>query len=81
LDDKPLLGAVCGDVSLRKCRAILNARAHVPLVAPEFCDELRELAEKGDVTLINDFFKAQYLDQQMLVIAETDLASFNKDVF
>nr|WP_181447821.1 MULTISPECIES: siroheme synthase CysG [Pseudoalteromonas] len=81
LDDKPVLVVGGGDVALRKCRAFLKARAHVTLVAPEFCDELRELAEKGDVTLINDFFKEQYLDQQMLVIAATDIDSVNKDVF
>lgn len=81
LDNKPVLVVGGGEVALRKCRAFLKARADVTLVAPWFCDELKEHAQNNDVTLIDAFFDESHLDGKMLVIAATDNDDVNNSVF
>ncbi|WP_339690572.1 siroheme synthase CysG [uncultured Pseudoalteromonas sp.] len=81
LDNKPVLVVGGGEVALRKCRAFLKARADVTLVAPWFCDELKEHAQNNDVTLIDAFFDKSHLDGKMLVIAATDNDDVNNNVF
>lgn len=81
LDNKPVLVIGGGEVALRKCRALLQARGKVTLVAPDFCQELLELAEQNIVTLVHDYFAPAQLDGQMLVIAATDINAVNEAVF
>ena len=81
LDNKPVLVVGGGDVALRKCRAFLKARAAVTLVAPDFCDELVELGNNNEVTLVEAYFNEHHLDGMMLVIAATDLEDVNAQVF
>ncbi|MGO2130535.1 MAG: siroheme synthase CysG [Pseudoalteromonas prydzensis] len=81
LDNKPVLVVGGGEVALRKCRAFLKARAAVTLVAPWFCDELVELGNNNEVTLITAYFNEQHLDGMMLVIAATDLEDVNAQVY
>ncbi|MBG9999750.1 uroporphyrinogen-III C-methyltransferase [Pseudoalteromonas sp. NSLLW24] len=81
LDNKPVLVVGGGEVALRKCRAFLKARASVTLVAPWFCDELKEHAHNNEVTLIDAYFDESHLDGKMLVIAATDRDEVNNNVF
>lgn len=81
LDNKPVLVVGGGDVALRKCRAFLKARAAVTLVAPDFCDELVELGNNNEVTLVEAYFNEHHLDGMMLVIAATDLEDVNAQVY
>ena len=81
LDNKPVLVVGGGEVALRKCRAFLKARASVTLVAPWFCDELKEHAHNDEVTLIDAYFDESHLDGKMLVIAATDRDEVNNNVF
>ncbi|MGY8837117.1 MAG: siroheme synthase CysG [Enterobacterales bacterium] len=81
LDNKPVLVVGGGEVALRKCRAFLKARASVTLVAPWFCDELKEHAHNNEVTLIDAYFDESHLDGKMLVIAATDRDDVNNNVF
>nr|WP_211165638.1 siroheme synthase CysG [Pseudoalteromonas arctica] len=81
LDNKPVLVVGGGEVALRKCRAFLKARASVTLVAPWFCDELKEHAHNNEVTLIDAYFEESHLDGKMLVIAATDRDEVNNNVF
>jgi len=81
LDNKPVLVVGGGEVALRKCRAFLKARASVTLVAPWFCDELKEHAQHNEVTLINAYFDESHLEGKMLVIAATDNDAVNNTVF
>ncbi|NMM41360.1 siroheme synthase CysG [Pseudoalteromonas arctica] len=81
LDNKPVLVVGGGDVALRKYRAFLKARADVTLVAPWFCDELKEHAQNNEVTLIDAYFEESHLEGKMLVIAATDNDAVNNTVF
>ncbi|WP_394193353.1 siroheme synthase CysG [Pseudoalteromonas atlantica] len=81
LDNKPVLVVGGGEVALRKCRAFLKARASVTLVAPWFCDELKEHAQNNEVTLIDAYFEESHLEGKMLVIAATDNDAVNNNVF
>ncbi|MDB2355927.1 siroheme synthase CysG [Pseudoalteromonas sp.] len=81
LDNKPVLVVGGGEVALRKCRAFLKARASVTLVAPWFCDELKEHAQNNEVTLIDAYFEESHLEGKMLVIAATDNDAVNNTVF
>jgi len=81
LDNKPVLVVGGGEVALRKCRAFLKARASVTLVAPWFCDELKEHAHNNEVTLIDAYFDESHLDGKMLVIAATDRDEVNNNIF
>ncbi|MBB1353660.1 siroheme synthase CysG [Pseudoalteromonas sp. SR45-5] len=81
LDNKPVLVVGGGEVALRKCRAFLKARASVTLVAPWFCDEIKEHAHNNEVTLIDAYFDESHLDGKMLVIAATDRDEVNNNVF
>ncbi|GAB0112277.1 siroheme synthase CysG [Pseudoalteromonas distincta] len=81
LDNKPVLVVGGGEVALRKCRAFLKARANVTLVAPWFCDELKEHAHNNEVTLIDAYFDESHLEGKMLVIAATDRDEVNNNVF
>ncbi|KAF7777310.1 uroporphyrin-III C-methyltransferase / precorrin-2 dehydrogenase / sirohydrochlorin ferrochelatase [Pseudoalteromonas marina] len=81
LDNKPVLVVGGGEVALRKCRAFLKARAAVTLVAPWFCDELKEHAQHNEVILIDAYFDESHLDGKMLVIAATDRDEVNNTVF
>jgi len=81
LDNKPVLVVGGGEVALRKCRAFLKARADVTLVAPWFCEELKEHAHNDEVTLIDAYFEESHLDGKILIIAATDNDEVNNTVF
>lgn len=81
LDNKPVLVVGGGEVALRKCNALLKARAHVTVVAPDFCDEFIEHPQMENLTLIRARFDTSHLEGKMLVIAATDSDHVNSDVF
>ncbi|WP_299834439.1 bifunctional precorrin-2 dehydrogenase/sirohydrochlorin ferrochelatase [uncultured Tenacibaculum sp.] len=55
--------------------------AKVTIVSPMFRDGTKALAEKGDITLINDVYKTSYLDGKHIVIATTDIPEINVEVY
>lgn len=55
--------------------------AKVTIVSPMFREGTKALAEKGDVTLINDVYKTSYLDGKHIVIATTDIPEINVEVY
>ncbi len=55
--------------------------AKVTIVSPMFREGTKALAEKGDVTLINDVYKTLYLDGKHIVIATTDIPEINIEVY
>ncbi|SNR17166.1 precorrin-2 dehydrogenase/sirohydrochlorin ferrochelatase family protein [Tenacibaculum jejuense] len=55
--------------------------AKITIVSPMFREGTKALAEKGDVTLINDVYKTSYLDGKHIVIATTDIPEINVEVY
>ncbi len=73
-----------GNVGLEKLSFLLKSspNANVLLVAPFIKKELRALAEKHPtVTLIEDVYKKEYLDEKHIVIAATDDQIVNLTIY
>lgn len=69
-----------GQVALRKVQMLLRARAQVRLVAPDICDELRQILQHAPHQLVERAFEDRDLDGARLVIAATNDASINAAV-
>ncbi len=80
LDNKPVTIVGGGDVAMRKASAMLKANALVTLIAPDFCEELIELENKGKVTLKHAKFSEELIEQPSLIIAATDIDEVNQEV-
>lgn len=59
---------------------MLDAGAKVTVVAPLFCDEVQKLASAQSCTLINDYYKPEYLQNAFVVIAATDNKAVNRQI-
>ena len=73
-----------GNVGLEKLSFLLKSspNANVSLVAPFIKEEIRTLAKKHPtVTLIEDAYEHEYLDQKHIVIAATDDQIVNLNIF
>jgi uroporphyrin-III C-methyltransferase/precorrin-2 dehydrogenase/sirohydrochlorin ferrochelatase len=66
-----------GNVALRKVDLLLKAGARVTVIAPKLHDELRALAERGQLDYIAREFQTHHLDGTSLVIAATDSREVN----
>ncbi len=81
LDNKPVLLVGGGEVAERKARLLLDAGAHLTVVAPKLDPELAELAANGSIEwLANEFTPAQ-LAGKWLVVAATDRREVNALVY
>jgi siroheme synthase-like protein len=69
-----------GEVALRKVQTLLEHGAIVDIVSPAFCSELNQLGKGGAVQAINRAYKAEDLNDALLVIAATDDAKVNEKV-
>jgi len=70
-----------GEVAARKAKSLAEAGAEVKAVSPDFCQRLIRLEKKGGVVLIRRRFRARDLDGAFLVIACTDDAKVNEEVY
>jgi len=75
-----LVGA--GHVAHRKCRNLLDHGARVILVAPELTGGIRDLAESGQVTVREERYQAELLDEirPFLVYAATNDDDVNRGI-
>ena len=55
--------------------------AHVTMVSPMFRDGTRELAKKGNVNLIEDYYHKKFLKGNHIIIATTDVPDVNLKVY
>jgi uroporphyrin-III C-methyltransferase/precorrin-2 dehydrogenase/sirohydrochlorin ferrochelatase len=78
---RPCLLVGGGKVAARKATMLLRAGAMVTIVAPGCCTELRDRAQRGEVTLIERAFEPADIDNAVLVIAATDDEAVNRKVF
>ena len=60
-----------GQVAARKLSTLCEAGAEVTVIAPEFCALLKEAARKHQCRLLQDYYKAEYIQQAFIVIAAT----------
>lgn len=69
-----------GDVASRKARLLLKAGATIEVIAPELCDKLERMVEKGDINYQRRRYSQDDLKNAMLVIAATDNPEINQEV-
>lgn len=73
-----------GEVAARKIALLLRAGAHITVIAPELCTELRErLSEQlsqGTITHFAEAFRPDHLNNAVLVIAATSDPAINRKV-
>lgn len=69
-----------GAVAARKVRQLRTAQADVSVVAPQLCEELRELLDHEQIRHIPGHFSEDMLARQFLVVAATDDQSLNQRV-
>ncbi|MCO4173363.1 siroheme synthase CysG [Aeromonas veronii] len=81
LDNKPVLLVGGGEVAERKARLLLDAGAHLTVVAPELDPELAELAANGSIEWLAGEFASQQLAGKWLVVAATDRREVNALVY
>ncbi|WP_447733746.1 siroheme synthase CysG [Aeromonas veronii] len=81
LDNKPVLLVGGGDVAERKARLLLDAGAHLTVVAPELDPELAALAATGEIEWLAGEFAPAQLTGKWLVVAATDRREVNALVY
>jgi uroporphyrin-III C-methyltransferase/precorrin-2 dehydrogenase/sirohydrochlorin ferrochelatase len=69
-----------GQVALRKVELLLRAGARVTVIAPQLHDELRALADRGQLNYLGLEFRPHHLDGVGLAIAATDSRVVNSAV-
>jgi siroheme synthase-like protein len=74
-----LVGA--GAVALQKIPSLLSAEADLHVIAPRAKPEIVELASAGKIELVQREFHDSDLDQTFLVIAATDDAGMNAEIY
>jgi len=79
--NKPVLVVGGGDVAARKIVLLRRAGARVLIAALALCEELAQLADSGDVEWLADRYHSTQLEGVFLVIAATDDARLNAQVF
>jgi precorrin-2 dehydrogenase / sirohydrochlorin ferrochelatase len=70
-----------GSIGLEKVDGLLAASASVHVIAPEACDEIRQLAAAGDLEWTARDFRPGDLEGHFLAIAATDDTEINIAVF
>ncbi|MCF5914119.1 siroheme synthase CysG [Aeromonas veronii] len=81
LDNKPVLLVGGGEVAERKARLLLDAGAHLTVVAPKLDPELAELAANGSIEWLAGEFMPEQLAGKWLVVAATDRREVNALVY
>ncbi|WP_431128837.1 precorrin-2 dehydrogenase/sirohydrochlorin ferrochelatase family protein [Flagellimonas flava] len=72
-----------GNVGLEKLTFLLKSspNAQVQMVAPEFLDTTRQLAEKHQVKLTQEAYDVKFLNGKHMVVACTDKPEVNEQVY
>ena len=77
---KPAVVVGGGAVAARKCSALLDAGAHVTVIAPRLNSSLTEMSEKGGILHVAREFAPGDLAGAFLVFAATDSPLVNRTV-
>ena len=80
IEDRKCLVVGGGKVAARKVTLLKRAGAHITVVSPQLCEELRALLEQDTVTHVAREFQDEDLHECVLVIAATDVKAVNRRV-
>ena len=78
IDGKSCVVIGGGEVALRKIRGLLAAGAKVRVIAPEVCEQVEELAQRGEISLTLEKFSEELLGDELILIAATDNPEVNR---
>ena len=80
IKNQPCLLVGGGRVAARKLKMICKAQANVTLIAPDLCNNAKDLCTKYSVNVQSREFVDSDIDGQRLVIAATNDAALNKHI-
>lgn len=69
-----------GQVALRKVRTLLEYRASVEVISLDLCSELSQLAESGEIRVLQRSYRSGDLKDAFIAIAATDDSKTNLEV-
>ncbi len=69
-----------GQVALRKVRTLLEHGANVEVISPDLCPELSQLAESGEIRVLQRSYRVGDLQDAVIVIAATNDSNTNLEV-
>jgi len=80
MTDLPVLLVGGGKVSLRKAKGLMDAGARVTVVSPRFQPAFLEWEGEGKIVRIQEEYKTDHLDGQVMVFACTDDPELNTGI-
>jgi precorrin-2 dehydrogenase / sirohydrochlorin ferrochelatase len=81
LTGKPCLVVGGGPIAERKIRSLLNAEALVMVITQTSTEQIKQWAKEGLITLFHRSFQSSDVQGAVLVIAATNVAAVNLQVF
>ena len=69
-----------GQVALRKVRTLLEHGASVEVISPDLCSELSQLAESGEIRVLNREYRTGDLKDALVAIAATSDSNINLEI-
>jgi precorrin-2 dehydrogenase/sirohydrochlorin ferrochelatase len=81
LTDRPCLVVGAGEVATSKITSLLEAGAHITVVAPQASSQVRELAASGKIRWVERGFQTGDLSGFFLAVAATSVQEVNRAVF
>ena len=80
LRQKPCLVIGGGGIALRKINLLLKAQAQVTCISKAFCNDIKNLSIKGQISIVNKQFESSDISNQSVIISATDDSSLNASV-
>ncbi len=69
-----------GEVALRKVKTLLEHGASVKVISPDLCSELGQLAESGEISVLQRSYRAGDLQDAVIAIVATNDSNTNLEV-
>lgn len=81
INNKDCLVIGGGSVAYRKINSLIAYGAKVSVVSKHICDELIPLVKSGKINWFSKEYKHDFINNNFLVIAATDNADLNKEIY
>ena len=69
-----------GSVAARKLATLGEAGANLTMIAPNFCQEALQVAEKYSCKIVRDVYHSTQLDNAFITVAATDSKEVNREI-